>query len=162
MSPMKRLVSTLALIALVVPMAVPAVAEARSSDTDLRPTNESPAPVPDRCDLRPSLPECQAAPVDRCAIAPERCQPQDPPADRCEVYPDDPRCAVRERPPADRCQENPDHPRCQEPVDRCHPDADNRGRCLDRPTFYRQLFWRIINAGDWQKLIRLLRHLGLI
>jgi hypothetical protein len=46
-------------------------------------------------------------------------------------------------------------------MDRCQAATDNHPRCANEPN-YRQLFWRIVNAGEWKLLIRLLLHLGLL
>lgn len=128
-----------------------------------------------------------AAPVDICEQRPdlERCQMRAP-LDRCEVDPPHPRCPDQEQRPVDVCRERPDHPRCQEgrkaafcdrepdhgrcqqagegePVDRCERLADRTRRCITPPGLdYRQLLWRIIHAGDWKMLVRLLIHLGIL
>lgn len=56
-------------------------------------------------------------------------------------------------------------PTDERPVRRCAVAADNPRRCIaDHPTDidYRHLLWRLFKAHEWEKLIRLLEHLGLI
>ncbi|MGD2101186.1 MAG: hypothetical protein PVG83_03050 [Acidimicrobiia bacterium] len=56
-------------------------------------------------------------------------------------------------------------PTDERPVRRCARLADNPRRCVDdHPTDidYRHLLWRLFKAHEWEKLIRLLEHLGLI
>lgn len=51
----------------------------------------------------------------------------------------------------------------ERPVERCHRLADNPRGCAEEPeTNLRQLFWRLVNAQEWGKLLRLLHHLGWI
>lgn len=84
----------------------------------------------------------------------------------CETNPDHLRCQESPKSPEERrrefCEANPDHRRCQQPpVDRCTDLADNPERCI-RPDNWRQLFWRLIHAGEWKLLLRLLNALGLL
>lgn len=50
------------------------------------------------------------------------------------------------------------------PINRCHISVDNQRRCLDDHHHHdiniRQLIWRLIQAHEWQKLVRLLNSLG--
>ena len=85
------------------------------------------------------------------------CRPIDVLSDRCCRY------FADEHP--ERCR---DH--CVETdvvSDRCclHLADDHPERCRDHrvdPPNYRKLFWRLVHAGEWQLLVRLLTHLGLI
>lgn len=71
---------------------------------------------------------------------------------------------------SDRCdRRSVDHRRgCLDRVpeaDRCHPRLiDNPRRCIDHEPPHdidiRHLIWRLIKAQEWEKLVRLLHHLG--
>lgn len=71
-------------------------------------------------------------------------------SDRCSRHSvDDPRRCLDRAPEPDRC-----HPRL----------VDNPRRCIDHGPPHdidiRHLIWRLINAHEWEKLVRLLHHLG--
>lgn len=72
----------------------------------------------------------------------------------------------RDRPERDRPERRLDRPSDHRPIDRCLDAADNPRRCIDHePTQdsnVRHLIWRLINAHEWEKLVRLLIRLGLI
>lgn len=58
-----------------------------------------------------------------------------------------------------------DHPARDRVVDRCRPNiVDNRGACphdeVRHDVDIRHLIWRLINAHEWTKLLRLLHRLG--
>ena len=90
-------------------------------------------------------------------------QVTDRPADR---HVDQVRDPVRDRQPVlDRRTDRVIDREVDRPIDRCHPRiADNLRRCLHdewpHDINVRHLIWRLINAHEWEKLVRLLHWLG--
>lgn len=159
---------TIVLTAIVVFMSLAVVAGARSEETTERPPT-------DLCERRPDHPQCQEEWKDGiCERRPDhpRCQEDPkPPVDPCRRDPENPRCQDDPKPPLDPCERNPEHRRCvdrpepEEPVDRCVRLADNPRRCVEKPSdlsHYRTLIWRLVHAGEWRLLFRLLHALGLV
>ena len=79
-------------------------------------------------------------------------KPSDRPIDRC-----DPRLTDHVR----RCL---DRPTTDRPVNDCLRQTDNPRRCISDDHSdhinIRHLIWRLIHAHEWEKLVRLLLHLG--
>ena len=93
-------------------------------------------------------------------------RPTDRPTDKATDRPTD----KRNDRPTDRCIQRlidwpcvDDRP-TEPPTDRCLTATDHPRRCVDdhRPhdLNVRQLIWRLINAHEWEKLIRLFHWLG--
>ncbi len=93
-------------------------------------------------------------------------RPTDKPTDRPTDKPVD-------RPtdkPVDRCDQRLTDRRCVDdtpidhPTDRCLAVTDHARRCIDdehpHDLNIRQLIWRLINAHEWEKLVRLFHWLG--
>ena len=101
-------------------------------------------------------------------------KPSDKPTDRPIDRPvDKPSDRPTDRPtdkPTDRCVQSVTDRLCVDdkptdrPTDRCLASADHPRRCIDdrHPHDFnvRQLIWRLINAHEWEKLVRLLHWLG--
>ena len=101
------------------------------------------------------------SPIDRPIDRPTE-KPSDLPSDKPTDRPTDK--------PIDRCLQPHTDRRCVDdkptdrPVDRCLAAADHPRRCVDHHHPHdinvRQLIWRLINAHEWEKLVRLFHWLG--
>jgi len=143
----KRLIFATMAVGLIAALPGSALAQDRA-ETDVVATDH----ISDRPVDRPSDKRTEWAtdrPVDKSFDRPAD-RPTDKPTDRCVQSVTDRPC-VDEK-PTDR------------PTDRCLSSADHPSRCIDDHHHHdinvRKLIWRLINAHEWEKLVRLLHWLG--